>query len=204
MLSIEFVIATIVIVLVPGTGIIHTVSTGLLYNRVAMFYAAVGCTLAITPHILASVFGLAALLKSSHLAFQVFKFLGVFYLMFMAYKLFIDKSRLELSSNSVQGKYFSYLQSGFLLNLLNPKLSVFFLAFLPQFVVMDSLNATYDMLFLGVFFMLVTFVVFIVYGLCANLFQQKLQESNGGANIIQKLFAVIFGFLAYKMAMMPF
>ena len=200
MITLEYLVAALVIILIPGTGVIYTVGIGLVHKRLSMVYAALGCTLAISPHLLASIFGLSALLNSSAVLFNIVKFLGVIYLLYMDYNLFMDKGVLEFRPNQDKVNNNAIIKNGFLVNALNPKLSIFFLAFIPQFVSKSSESPLLSMFILGLVFMLMTFIVFVIYGYFANLLQYKVIQSRGVIKSMQKFFAVIFAILAYKMA----
>jgi threonine/homoserine/homoserine lactone efflux protein len=200
MISLEYIIAALVVILIPGSGVIYTVGVGLIHNRMTMVYAAFGCTIAITPHLLASIFGLSALLNSSAILFNILKYLGVIYLLYMAFNLFMDKGILQFTAGEAEVTKVSVIKNGFLINCLNPKLSIFFLAFIPQFIHKSNETPLVSMFILGCVFMLLTLLVFIVYGYFANLLQFRATQSKGVIKNIQKCFAVIFGLLAYKMA----
>lgn len=132
-MSVEFLITSLVVVL-PGTGVIYTVSTGLVQGRRASVYAALGCTAGIVPHLFATVLGLAAIMHTSALAFQVLKYAGVAYLFYVAYATWRDKSAFALDGSLSRATASGLVIKAVLLNILNPKLTIFFLAFLPQFV----------------------------------------------------------------------
>jgi threonine/homoserine/homoserine lactone efflux protein len=200
MITLEYIVAALVVILIPGTGVIYTVGVGLIHDRMTMLYAALGCTLAITPHLLASIFGLSALLNSSTILFNILKYLGVIYLLYMAFNLFMDKGVLQFTSGEIGVKKVTVIKNGFLVNCFNPKLSIFFLAFIPQFISKSDEAPLLSMFTLGCVFMLLTLLVFIVYGYFANLLQLKATQSKGIIKGIQKCFAFIFGLLAYKMA----
>src|SRR5262245_45953236 len=134
MISIEFLITSMIVVLIPGTGVVYTVSAGILQGRRASVLAAVGCTPGIVPHLLATVLGLAALMHTSAVAFQLLKYAGVAYLLYLAYATWKDKSGLAVQAKADESAR-GIITRAILLNILNPKLTIFFLAFLPQFVV---------------------------------------------------------------------
>lgn len=138
MISIEFLITSLIVVLIPGTGVIFTVSTGITQGRKASIYAAVGCTLGIIPHLLATILGLAALMHTSALAFQTLKYAGVAYLFYISYATWKDTAAFALENRPSPSTALSLVAKALLLNILNPKLTLFFLAFLPQFVTPDS------------------------------------------------------------------
>ena len=172
MVSIEFLVTSLIVVLVPGTGVIYTVSTGLIQGKRASFYAALGCTAGIIPHLLATFLGLAAIMHTSALAFDVLKYAGAAYLLYIAVATWRDKSAFAVDSNGSAASAGRLFLKGVLVNILNPKLTIFFLAFLPQFVSQSSAHPLADMLLLSAVFMLLTFVVFVVYGFVAHNFRQ--------------------------------
>ena len=134
MFSTEFLITSLIVVLIPGTGVIFTVSTALLQGRTAGVLAALGGTIGIVPHLLATIFGLAAVMHTSALAFEVLRYAGVAYLFYVAWATWRDKAAFAVDSSAAQRSGRQIVIKGFLLNILNPKLTIFFLAFLPQFV----------------------------------------------------------------------
>jgi threonine/homoserine/homoserine lactone efflux protein len=186
----------------PGTGVIYTVSTGLTKGAKASIAAALGCTAGILPHLIASVFGLAALLHASALAFQVFKFLGVLYLAYLAWAMWKESGAVDFEHGSDEASYAKIAMRAFLINILNPKLSIFFLAFLPQFVPTSSESPVSYMLVLCGVFMLMTLVVFIGYGLLANKVRYYVSTSPIMIQRIQRLFAGLFVALGMKLAFM--
>jgi threonine/homoserine/homoserine lactone efflux protein len=166
-LTFEFLITTFIVVATPGTGVIYVLAAGLSRGARASIIAAVGCTLGIIPHMVAAITGLAALLNASAEAFQVFKYLGVAYLVYLAWATFREKGAILLDETAAPRSARQVIVSGILINILNPKLTIFFFAFLPQFVRTDSPDSLPRMLELSAVFMLVTFVVFAGYGVLA-------------------------------------
>lgn len=200
MISVEFLITSLIVVLIPGTGVIFTISTGLVQGRKASVYAALGCTAGIVPHLLATIFGLAAIMHTSALAFEVLKFAGVLYLFYLAVMTWRDKSGFEAQSLPTRSSALSLATKAFLLNILNPKLTIFFLAFLPQFVKPETTSPLGDMLILSAVFMLMTFVVFVIYGLLAHGFRHSVMESRRVQMWLQKGFALTFAGLGVQLA----
>lgn len=160
----EFLITSLVVVVSPGTGVLYTIGIGLARGLGASTAAAAGCTLGIVPHMAAAIFGLAALLHTSALAFQLLKFAGVAYLLYMAWATLRSGGALEVAPAQDRKPLGRVALTGGLINILNPKLSIFFLAFLPQFVVADASAPIGRMLILSAIFMAMTFVVFVIYG----------------------------------------
>jgi threonine/homoserine/homoserine lactone efflux protein len=201
MISLEFLITSLVVVLIPGTGVLYTVATGLFVGRKASLYAALGCTLGIMPALLASALGLAAIFHTSALAFQLVKYLGALYLLYLAWQMWKSSSLLSVNQDVSEAQYSSFIVKGFLLNILNPKLSIFFLAFMPQFVPSGTIHVLPVMLSLGVVFMLMTLGVFIVYGLLAGTFRKHVVDSKRMSIAVQKVFAGSFAALGLKLAL---
>lgn len=201
MVSFEFLLTSLVVVLIPGTGVLYTVATGLFVNRRASFYAAAGCTLGIVPPLLASVLGLAVIFHTSVLAFQIIKYAGVIYLLYLAWTMWRSSGPMSVAEGGPEKGALSVALKGLLINILNPKLSIFFLAFMPQFVQSEAGQPLMQMLLLGGVFMLMTLVIFIGYGLLANQFRQWVTQSQRAGVVLQKLFAGSFAALGLKLAM---
>ncbi|GMB80950.1 LysE family translocator [Shinella zoogloeoides] len=198
----EFLITSLVVILLPGTGVIYTLALGISGGFRAGLLAAFGCTLGIVPHILASVVGLAAVLHASALAFEVLRTIGVAYLLFIAWSLLKDSNALDLGPEQAPAeKAMRIVRKGIFTNIFNPKLSLFFLAFLPQFVPANAQDATAQMLVLGGVFMALTFLVFAIYaGLAASLRQQVLSRPR----IMlwtQRSFAAALGVMGLRLAL---
>jgi threonine/homoserine/homoserine lactone efflux protein len=201
MLSVEFLITSLIVVLIPGTGVIFTVSTGLTQGRKASVYAALGCTLGIVPHLAATVLGLAAVMHASALAFQTMKYAGVAYLFYIAYATWRDRSAFALDGASSKRTASGLVLKAILLNTLNPKLTLFFLAFLPQFVNAKAADPLAQLLILSATFMLMTFVVFLVYGVLAHAFRQVVIESPRVQGWLRRGFAATFAGLGANLAL---
>jgi threonine/homoserine/homoserine lactone efflux protein len=197
----EFLITSLIVVLIPGTGVVFTVSVGLLQGRRASFFASVGCTLGIVPHLLATVLGLAAVMHTSALAFEVLKYAGVAYLFYLAVATWRD--RAAFAARRVEGKSSAVglVVHAFLLNILNPKLTIFFLAFLPQFVEPSTASPLVQLLGLSAVFMAMTFCVFVVYGLLAHAFRKAVIESPRVQAWLRRGFAGAFAGLATQLAL---
>jgi threonine/homoserine/homoserine lactone efflux protein len=165
--SIEFLVTSFIVIASPGTGVLYTLAAGLSRGSRASVVAAFGCTIGIVPHMAAAILGLAALLHTSALAFQSFKYLGVAYLLYMAWNTLRARGALRVEQKIDSRSAVQVTVTAILINILNPKLSIFFLAFLPQFVSAGDPEPLWRMLALSGIFMLMTFVVFVGYGLFA-------------------------------------
>ena len=205
MITVDFLITSLIVVLIPGTGVVYTVSTGLVHGKRAGVYAALGCTAGIVPHLLATVVGLAAVLHMSALAFQMLKFAGMAYLFYLAYATWRDKRALSVTAQAAaangkaNGRGIAI--KAFLINILNPKLSIFFLAFLPQFVASDAASPLPQLLLLSGVFMAMTFAVFVVYGLIAHAFRRAVIDSPRVQVWLRRGFSAAFAGLGLNLAL---
>ena len=201
MITTEFLLTSLVVILIPGTGVIYTVSNGLFLGKRASFAAACGCTLGITPHLVASILGLSAIMHLSSVAFQMIKFAGAAYLLYLAWGMWRDTGPISLESNTVEKGSFKIMLTGFLINILNPKLSLFFLAFLPLFVPAETLSPMLHMALLSFIFMGMTLIIFIIYGICAHGIRHTIINSPRAMSWLQRGFAAMFGALGIKLAL---
>jgi threonine/homoserine/homoserine lactone efflux protein len=200
MISIEFLITSLIVVLVPGTGVIYTVSTGLVQGRKASVFAALGCTAGILPHLMATVLVLADVMHTSALAFQALKYAGVVYLFYIAYATWRDKSAFAVDENPSGSKATALVIKAFLLNILNPKLTIFFLAFLPQFIQPGTTEPLIQLFLLSATFMGMTFVIFVAYGFLAHAFRRAVIESPRVQTYLRRGFAAAFVGLGVNLA----
>jgi len=200
-MSPEFLVTALVVVLVPGTGVIYTLATGLAQGKRAAIAAAFGCTLGILPAMLAAILGLAAVLHASALAFQIVKWAGVAFLLWLAWGTLRERGAFDVSPEAERRGTVGIIVKAILLNTLNPKLSIFFLAFLPQFLSGDPGSASAEMAALGAVFMGLTFVVFVVYGLFAATARATVLESPRAMRWARRAFAATFAGLGLKLAL---
>ena len=201
MITLEFLITSLIVVLIPGTGVVFTVSTGIIQGRRASVFAAIGCTAGIVPHLLATVLGLAAVLHTSALAFQVLKFAGVAYLFYIAFATWRDKAVFVVESTSSASSATSLVTLTFLLNIFNPEVTISFLAFLPQFVAPNAASPLAQLLLLSGVFMAMTFAVFVVYGFLAHAFRKAVIESPRVQSWLRRGFAAAFAGLGANLAL---
>jgi threonine/homoserine/homoserine lactone efflux protein len=199
--SIEFLVTSLVIVATPGTGVLYTLAAGLSRGSRASVVAAFGCTLGIIPHMAAAILGLAAVLHASALAFQTLKYLGVAYLLYMAWNTLREQGALQLETEVDPKTSRQVIGSAILVNILNPKLSIFFLAFLPQFVQTTEPDAVARMAGLSAVFMLLTFVIFVGYGLFAAAVRQHIITRPRVLTWLRRAFAGAFVGLGARLAL---
>ena len=199
-MSTAFLLTALVIVATPGTGALFTVGAGLARGTRAAVLAAFACTLGTVPHLVAAITGLAAVLHASGVAFATIKYLGVAYLLWMAWSTWRDTGALRVEDAPRAGSVRTVIVSGVTVNLLNPKLTIFFFAFLPQFVSATGGSATVQMLLLSAVFMAMTFVVFALYGLCAALLRDRVLSRPRLVDRIRKASAASFALLGARLA----
>ena len=200
-MSIEFLVTSLIVVASPGTGVLYTLASGLSRGARASFVAAFGCTLGIVPHMAAAVMGLAAVLHTSAVAFQTLKYLGVAYLLYMAWSTLREGGALSVDREVSPRSAAQVVVHAILINVLNPKLSIFFLAFLPQFISAGELRPVARMLELSAVFMLLTLVVFTGYGLFASSVRNHIIARPRVLTWMRRAFAGAFAALGAKLAL---
>ena len=200
MFSSEFLITSLIVVLMPGTGVLYTISIGLFEGKRQSIFAALGCTLGIIPHLGAAILGLSAIMHTSAIAFQIVKIIGVVYLLYLAYAMWKSTGSVEINKDKTHKKGIEIAIHGFLINILNPKLSIFFLSFLPQFVQENETSVLVQMLLLSGMFMLMTFIVFIFYGVFSSHSKELIVSSPKVLDKIKKAFSIFFVLLSAKLA----
>jgi threonine/homoserine/homoserine lactone efflux protein len=200
-MSWEFLVTSFIVVIAPGTGVLYTLAAGLSRGGRASVVAAFGCTLGIVPHMAAAILGVAALLHTSAVAFQTFKYLGVAYLLYMAWNTLRERGALKVENEIGARSALRVTVTGILINILNPKLSIFFLAFLPQFVSAAEPHPVAQMVELSVVFMVMTFVVFVGYGLFAASIRDRVITRPQVLTWMRRSFAAAFVGLGIKLAL---
>jgi threonine/homoserine/homoserine lactone efflux protein len=200
-MNLEFLTVSLLVVASPGTGAAVTIATGLSRGTRTAAIAALGCTFGIVPHMLAAVTGLAALLHASSLAFEAVKFAGVAYLLYLAWMTWREQGVLNIEPAGAARSDWAVIRHAVLVNLLNPKLSMFFLAFLPQFIAPDDAAPTLTMLQLSAVFMAMTFAVFALYGAFAARMRERVLGSATAMAWLRRSFAATFVALGAKLAL---
>ncbi|MCB1487977.1 MAG: LysE family translocator [Bauldia sp.] len=200
-MSIEFLVTSLIVVVAPGIGVLFTMAVGLSRGARASVVAAFGCTLGILPHIVAAITGLAAVLHASALAFQTLKYLGVAYLLYMAWMTLKERGVLKVEATEDRRSSLRIIVDAILANVLNPKLSIFFLAFLPQFIAAGEAHPLTRMLELSGVFMLLTFVVFVGYGVFAAWIRRHVISRPAVLTWMRRAFAGAFVALGVRLAL---
>ena len=201
MITLQFLLTAFVVVIAPGTGVIYTLALGLGQGRRAALWAALGCTFGIVPHLAAATLGLAAVLHTSAVLFTVVKWAGVAYLLYLAWQMLKSDGALAVSAKQTGDSGWVIARRGALINILNPKLSIFFLALLPPFLSGVAERATLEMSVLGAVFMAMTFAVFVLYGSFAAAARRWLLGSERVMRWLNRSFAAVFAALAGRLAL---
>ena len=200
MITLHFLLTALVVVMAPGTGVIYTLALGLGQGRRAALWAALGCTIGILPHLAAATLGLAAVLHTSALLFTAVKWAGVAYLLYLAWQTLKEGGALSVQETKTRQSGWQIARRGALINILNPKLSIFFLALLPPFLSGSAASATAEMTAMGAVFMAMTFGVFALYGIFAAGARRRLLGSARVMTWLNRSFAAIFAALAGRLA----
>ena len=199
-MTVSFLLTSLIVVASPGTGVLYTLAVALTRGSRASIAAAFGCTLGIVPHMTAAILGLAAVLHTSAVAFAALKYCGVVYLLYMAWQALREEGALSIDTQASPRSSTQVIVTGFLINILNPKLSIFFLAFLPQFIAAGEGNSLLQMLELSAVFMAMTFAVFVVYGLFAASVRDRVITRPNVMNWLRRSFAAGFAMLGARLA----
>jgi len=200
-MSIAFLLTSLVVVATPGTGAVYSIAAGLSRGSRAGVIAAFGCTLGVVPHLIAAITGLAAILNASAVAFQTVKWLGVAYLLYLAWQVWRDRSLIEVDADTTPVSFWRVIRTAVLINLLNPKLTIFFFAFLPQFVPAGEANGTWHMIGLSLVFMALTFIVFALYGVFAAAMRAQVITRPNVMAWLRRTFAATYVLLAGRLAL---
>lgn len=200
-MTLEFLLITLIIVASPGTGVVYTLAAGLSRGGRASVLAAFACTLGIVPHLIAAMMGLAAVLHTSAIAYEIVKYAGVAYLLWMAWQSLREHGVLRVEKTPDARSGWRVVIDGILVNILNPKLSIFFVAFLPQFIAVDEAHPLLRMLELSGVFMAMTFVVFAIYGLFAAAMREHVVSRPAVMTWMRRTFAAAFVALGARLAL---
>ncbi len=199
MISIPYLIASMIIVLLPGPGSIYTISTAMNGTIKKSLIAALGCTFGIVPHLVLGIIALYMMHQLPDFIMHSIKLTGALYLVFLGFKMLTDNGKVNLSSPSIEENNIKIFLGGIFLNLLNPKLTLFFISFLPQYIVQGDISYIVQALSLGAVFMVLTLLIFICYGLLANVLRMKLLSSPTRISWMNRLFGVLFILFAVRL-----
>ena len=197
-----FIGASILLTIAPGPDIIYVLAQGVSNGKRSAVITALGLCSGITIHTIAAALGLSVIFHTSSFAFNSLKYAGVAYLLFLAYKAVVNSKQFLHSNTPPQLTYKSLFQRGFIMNLLNPKVSLFFLAFLPQFITPNSKHIALEMAALGAIFMIQAIIIFTIVGLCAGTIGDRILKQPPVARSLSLITAAIFIILSIRLALM--
>jgi threonine/homoserine/homoserine lactone efflux protein len=163
-----FIFISFVLLITPGPNTIFVITKGMSAGRNAAFKAVLGASAGDLAQVLAASLGLGALLQTSALAFFIVKMIGAGYLLYVGIRCFLNKQQLSLKPSETETTDKNLIFYGFLTSALNPKTTLFFLSFLPQFVDSRNAYAQYQMLLLGSMFVIMGFLVMTFYAVVAQ------------------------------------
>ena len=196
-----FFVSSFIIILIPGTGVIYTISVGISKGNKASIFAAFGCTAGIIPHLCISIALSSLLVNMSSSAFTIMKLLGTLYLLYLGAGMMRSKSKLELGHDTTEDKPIQIVYRGILINLLNPTLTLFFFSFLPQYVNSNGKHYVIESMIYGLTFMILTLIVLMGYGILGGIIKQLINNSPKRINLLQRLFGIIFIVFAVQLAL---
>lgn len=196
-----FLGASILLTIAPGPDNVFVVTQGITRGRKAAVLTAIGMCSGISVHTTAAALGISAVFYSSAVAFSMVKFAGAAYLLFLAWKTVRERRDIELRGNDRQLSGFALFKRGFIMNVLNPKVALFFVAFLPQFVSPGSGNVALEMVMLGLVFMVQGMIIFTAIGLLSGAIGSYLLQKPQVSRIFPWLTAGIFATLGIRLAL---
>ncbi len=200
-MSIEFLITSLIVVAIPGTGAVYTISSAIAGGWQRGLFATIGCTLGIVPHLLAAMLGLSGIMQISAGVFEVVRWAGVAYLVFIGVSMVRDGGGLRLDAQPARAAPMGpVVWRGILLNLLNPKLTLFFFAFLPQFLDPRPRLVDVELIGLGAVFMLMSLIVFAVYAWVSAVLCERVLGAPGFQRWVQRALGTVMVAVAARLA----
>ncbi|MGI9535635.1 MAG: LysE family translocator [Desulfocapsaceae bacterium] len=179
-----FIIASAILIVTPGPDLMYVLTRGISGGKQFGVVSAIGVTAGILVHTLAAALGLAVLLKTSAIGFLVVKTAGGVYLIYLGYQMIRNRGSIDLTGVGTRINTKKCFLQGFLSNVLNPKVALFFVTFLPQFVSLESSNHSLYMAGLGLLFALMTVVFLMLLGIFAGQIGSWLQQKKQVASHI--------------------
>ena len=194
-----FTAASLLLAMTPGPDMTLSISRALSQGRGAALYVVLGTSLGIVVHTFLVAFGISALITASPTAFMILKTGGAAYLLWLAVQAIRYGSSLTVkAADSPRGTTLANISTGFWVNLLNPKVIIFFMTFLPQFISAGDPNITGKLIFLGLFFIIVGIPVNVIVILAADKLSNWLQQNPKVLRGIDYTFAGVFSVFAMK------
>jgi len=196
-----FIVANILLALSPGPDNIYVLTQGITRGKKAAFITTLGFASGVIVHTSAAAFGITVIFQTSQLAFDIVKYLGALYLIYLAYQAFKHRNEpLDLSGSINKSELKKLYFKAFIMNILNPKVAIFFLAFLPQFINPAQGSIPIQMITLGVIFMIITIIVFGMIGYMGNILSKKLRENKRIVTYMNTMTSFVLLSLGLKLA----
>lgn len=195
-----FLGASAALTIAPGPDNIFVLTQGIARGRKPAIVTALGMCSGISVHTTAAAFGLSAVFYSSAVAFNVVKYAGAAYLLYLAWKTLAEQSTITLSNADGRATV-ALFKRGFIMNVLNPKVAMFFLAFLPQFVTPDTEFFALQMLLLGLIFMVQAVLIFCLIGFFSGSIGNFILARPRIAKYFDWLTAGVFASLGVRLAL---
>lgn len=197
-----FIITSFLLCIAPGPDNIYVLTQGMTKSKKAAIITTLGLCTGLIIHTSAAAFGISMIFKTSQIAFDIVKYLGVIYLLYIAYQVYKHRNEpLNLDTKASKKDLKALYFKGFLMNILNPKVSIFFLAFLPQFVSVQNGNVPLQMIILGLIFMGLTIILFSLIGIAGNLLSEKLLNNPKIVKYMNILTSFVLVSLGLKLAL---
>lgn len=197
-----FIGASFLLCLAPGPDNIYVLTQGITKSKKAAIITTLGLCSGLIIHTSAAALGISVIFQTSELAFNIVKYAGAAYLLYIAYQAFKYRNEpLDLKVQNSSSELKKLFLKGFIMNILNPKVSIFFLAFLPQFVNTQAGSVPIQMVTLGIIFMIMTVIVFSSIGIAANLLSSKLQKNPNIVKYMNIMTSTVLVALGVKLAL---
>ena len=195
-----FITASVALTILPGPDILFVLTQSISGGKMAGIATASGLCTGVLFHTTAAALGVSAILYKSALAFTILKYAGAVYLLYLAFKTLKEGDRLLFSGDAGESDFSLLYRRGIFMNLLNPKVSLFFLAFLPQFVNTNVGNVSFQMVFLGVVFLIQALVVFFLVSVFSGYIGVRIMDRPGVGRYVNRAKAGIFSVIGLELA----
>lgn len=196
----SFLFAAVVLTLMPGPDNLFVLAQSISQDKRAGIATSLGLCSGLVVHISAAAIGISAILYQSSLAFSIVKYLGAAYLLYLAFQAFRERKQSTLLKNQRNQSYMALYRKGIIMNILNPKVSLFFLALLPQFVNQHSGYASLQMVLLGMIFIVQAFLIFTSISLFASSIKGLLLKNSAVLGKINVIKGVLLGIIGIQIA----
>ncbi|MDP3312607.1 LysE family translocator [Lutibacter sp.] len=186
----SFLVASMILTVMPGPDIVYVLAQSITNGKKYGIATAAGLASGIIIHTTLVAFGVSAIIQQSPQLFWSIKLFGAIYLLYLAFLTFKSTSEIKLDAKVTKKDFFNLYKQGFIMNVLNPKVSIFFLAFFPGFLYHSTQNTVIQFYVLGLIFMIQAFVIFSLVALLSGKFSMYL-KTNPTFNTNLKWFKIL-------------